>query len=107
MQKTIDPMESTRRAARCEQPAPPANPSVPTCQGHQGVVRSQPFPVPVLLCGLATTALTLLGVYALNRVAPDFNIMGWYANKILPMGSMLVGIAASSGYGIAAWPSGL
>jgi len=49
----------------------------------------------------------LLAVYILDRVAPDFNIMGWYANRILPIGAILVGVAACSGYGIAAWFAGL
>ena len=61
----------------------------------------------VLLCGLATTALTLLGVYVLDRAAEDFHIMGWYANYILPVGAIVVGVAASSGYGLASWFSGI
>ena len=61
----------------------------------------------VLICGLATTALTLLGVYLLDRYADDFHIMGWYANYVIPAGAILVGIAASSGYGLASWFSGI
>ena len=62
--------------------------------------------LPVLLFGLATTALTLLGVYALDTNT-DFHVMGWYANYILPIGAVLVGVAASSGYGLASWFSGI
>ena len=61
----------------------------------------------VLFCGLATTALALFGVYVLDRTATDFHIMGWYANYILPVGSLIVGVAASSGYGLASWFSGI
>jgi hypothetical protein len=61
----------------------------------------------VLFCGLATTALALLGVYVLDHTAEDFHIMGWYANYVLPIGALLVGIVASSGYGLASWFSGV
>jgi len=61
----------------------------------------------VLVCGLATTALALLGVYILDRKADDFHIMGWYANYILPVGAVIVGVVASSGYGLASWFSGI
>ena len=89
------------------EPSAPAPVSSSSPAAPPGVVRSQPFPLPILLCGLGTTALTLIGVFLLDRFAPDVNIMGWYANKILPAGAILVGIAASCGYGIAAWFSGL
>lgn len=61
----------------------------------------------VLLFGLATTALALLGVYVLDRTADDFHIMGWYANYILPIGAFIVGLVASSGYGLGSWLSGI
>ena len=61
----------------------------------------------VLFCGLATTAFALFGVYLLDRSATDFHIMGWYANYILPIGALIVGVAASSGYGLASWFSGV
>ena len=60
----------------------------------------------VLISGLATTALALVGVYVLDAKT-DFHIMGWYANYILPIGAVLVGVAASSGYGLASWFSGI
>ena len=60
----------------------------------------------VLISGLATTALTLVGVYVLDANT-DFHIMGWYANYILPIGAVIVGVAASSGYGLASWFSGI
>jgi hypothetical protein len=32
--------------------------------------------------------------------------MGWYANYILPIGALIVGLVASSGYGISSWVTG-
>lgn len=61
----------------------------------------------VLICGIVTTALTLLGVYLLDVNAEDFHIMGWYANYVLPVGAIIVGLAAASGYGVASWFSGV
>lgn len=61
----------------------------------------------VLISGLTTTALALLGVYLLDRFTDEFHIMGWYANRILPAGALLVGLAASSGYSIASWTTGI
>lgn len=60
----------------------------------------------VIAAGLVTTALALLGVYLLETGA-DTNIMGWHADYILPVGAILVGLAASSGYGIASYLTGL
>ena len=60
----------------------------------------------VLISGLATTALALLGVYVLDAKA-DFHIMGWYANYVLPIGAVVVGVVASCGYGLASWFSGI
>jgi len=62
--------------------------------------------VTVLLSGLATTALALVGVYLLSTNVDDFNIMGWYANYVLPIGPLIVGFVAASGYGIASWVTG-
>jgi len=62
---------------------------------------------PVVLSGLATTALSLVGVYLLDVGTSDFHIMGWYADYVLPIGALIVGVAASSGYGIASWSSGV
>jgi hypothetical protein len=55
----------------------------------------------VLVTGAITTALALVGVYALNRSGT--NIMGWYADYVIPAGALIVGLVASSGYGIAGW----
>jgi hypothetical protein len=60
----------------------------------------------VLICGLVTTGLALFGVFAADRYADDFHIMGWYANYVLPIGAFLVGLVAASGYGVASWLSG-
>jgi hypothetical protein len=63
--------------------------------------------LPVLISGLATTALALLGIYVLDVNVTDFNIMGWYANYVIPAGAIIVGIVAASGYGLASWFSGI
>ena len=60
----------------------------------------------VLFAGLATTALALFGVYAVNAASDEFFIMGWYAAYVIPIGAMLVGLVASSGYGLASWLQG-
>jgi hypothetical protein len=60
----------------------------------------------VLMCGLLTTAATLAGVYWLGKNTTDFHIMGWYANYVIPVGAILVGIAAASGYAGASWLTG-
>ncbi|GAB5535221.1 MAG: hypothetical protein Rubg2KO_14700 [Rubricoccaceae bacterium] len=62
--------------------------------------------VPVLLGGLLTTALALAGVWWLAHNADDFNVMNWYAWFILPIGPLLVGLVAGSGYGLASWFTG-
>ena len=66
-----------------------------------------PSYMPVLLSGLATTALALFGVYWLDIHDPDFHIMGWYADFLIPVGALIVGAVAASGYGIASWVSGI
>jgi hypothetical protein len=60
----------------------------------------------VIVSGLATSALTLLVVYVLNKYA-DINLMGFYGDYVIPIGALGVGIAAGSGYGIASWLTGL
>jgi len=77
--------------------------SSPAPMGHRDTKSS----LVVIVSGLGTTGLALLGVYLLNQRSDDFNIMGWYANYILPVGALIVGVVASSGYGIASWFSGV
>ncbi|HUT32347.1 MAG TPA: hypothetical protein VNE39_02615 [Planctomycetota bacterium] len=60
----------------------------------------------VLGAGLITTTLALLGVYLVNAYAGE-NIMGWYANYVIPVGAILVGLVAASGYGLASWFAGV
>lgn len=71
------------------------------------VVTQKPSRAWVLLLGLTTTLLALAGVFWLNRHTDDFHVMGWYADYVIPAGSLLVGAAAGSGYGIGSWWSGL
>lgn len=59
----------------------------------------------VIVCGLSSTLLALALVFALDRA--DMNVMGWYANYVFPVGAILVGLVASSGYAIGAWGMGL
>lgn len=81
----------------------PSSPESTTPQASQGKL----FPyMTVLLGGLATTALTLYGVYLLDVNATDFNIMGWYADYVIPVGALIVGVVAALGYGVVSWWSG-
>lgn len=52
----------------------------------------------VYACGVATSALALWGVHLLNENGE--NIMGWYANGIIPAGALIVGVASGLGYAI-------
>ena len=60
----------------------------------------------VLLFGFATSGAALFSVYWL-RAHANTNVMGWYASYIIPVGSLLVGIVAASGYGLASWLTGV
>jgi hypothetical protein len=71
------------------------------------VIREEQSFALVLVVGLATTALALLGVYLLDTRVEDFHIMGWYADYVLPVGAVIVGLVAASGYGLASWFSGI
>jgi hypothetical protein len=68
--------------------------------------RSGKRPMGVLIGGLITTALALLGVFLLDKNSA-INVMGWYLDYVLPGGALLVGIAAGSGYGIVSWITGV
>lgn len=83
-----------------------SNPSDGQTYPSFGVHSEQSYSL-VLLSGLATTCLALLGVYVLDRTTDDFHIMGWYANYVIPAGALIVGLAAASGYGLASWFSGI
>lgn len=61
----------------------------------------------VLVAGVATTALALLGVWWLDNNTTDLHVMGWYADYVIPAGALLVGIVAGSGYGVASYVTGL
>ncbi len=63
--------------------------------------------LPVLIAGLITTGLALAGVWAINQASDSFNIMSWYAYYILPIGALIVGLVAGSGYGVASWLTGV
>ncbi len=57
-------------------------------------------------CGLATMALTTGLVYWLGSRFPDFNIMEWYYKRIVPVGPLVIGVAAGCGYGFGCWIAG-
>lgn len=59
----------------------------------------------VVAAGSFTTLIALYLVYAAAHRGE--NIMGWYANYVIPAGALLVGLTAASGYGLAAWTTGL
>ena len=61
----------------------------------------------VLPLGIITSMVALAGVYWLDKNVPDFHVMGWYANYVIPVGAIIVGLAAGSGYGIASWLTGV
>ncbi|WP_395745594.1 hypothetical protein [Prosthecobacter sp.] len=52
----------------------------------------------VYLCGVGTSILALWGVQLANDNGE--NIMGWYANGIIPAGALLVGVASGLGYAL-------
>jgi hypothetical protein len=58
----------------------------------------------VLIGGGITLVLALAGVWMASRSGE--NIMGWYADYVLPVGAVLVGLVASSGFCIASYVSG-
>jgi len=60
----------------------------------------------VLSSGIATAAVTLLLVYLANVYA-NINPMGLYLDYVLPVGAMIVGILAGSGYGLVSWIAGV
>ena len=60
----------------------------------------------VVIAGVVTTTLALLGVWWLDNNTTDFNIMGWYGNYVIPAGALIVGAVAGSGYGIASYLTG-
>jgi hypothetical protein len=60
----------------------------------------------ILQSGLLSIIVTLGVVYWLNRNT-DYNMMGWYYFYIIPVGAIVVGAAAGSGFAIAAWLTGL
>lgn len=55
----------------------------------------------IIASGLVTSAMALGLVYALGRA--DFSVMMFYLNYVIPIGAILVGLAAGSGYAVATW----
>lgn len=61
----------------------------------------------VIGAGIMTTIVALGLVYGINSASEDINLMGYYFWFIVPIGAIIVGLIAGSGYGIASWFSGL
>ncbi len=59
----------------------------------------------VILAGLATSAITLGIVHLVGQA--DILIMGFYVAGVFPIGAILAGLAAGSGYGIAIFRKGI
>jgi hypothetical protein len=59
----------------------------------------------VLATGMGTAGLALLLQYLLELKA-DFNAIGFYVYEIVPIGAVVLGVLAGSGYGLASWLSG-
>ena len=68
--------------------------------------RSRMLGVYVLQSGLITTAVTLFAFWWM-AAHWDFYPMGWYAYFVIPVGGILVGLLAGSGYGLASWFAGV
>lgn len=49
---------------------------------------------------------SLIGVWLIAAYT-DENIMDWYVRIVIPLGALVVGLAAASGYGIVSWTAGV
>ena len=59
----------------------------------------------MLLFGLGTSVGTLAIVWILGMFT-EFRPMGWYANYVIPIGAILVGLVSGCGFGIGSWVTG-
>ena len=84
------------------QPATAADAPSPLELRYAPPPRSAHRPIWVILAGVISTALTLVAVYLLD-VRGNMNVMGLYADYVLPAGAIFVGLAASSGYAAMSW----
>ncbi len=82
----------------------PATASGPSPQPAVRVAAGNASPL-VLAAGLASTTVALTGVWAISKYGGE-NLMGWYANFVLPVGAILVGMVASTGFGLSSWATG-
>ena len=60
----------------------------------------------VLTAGVVTAIGSLALLFILGIIFPNFSLMGFYLEGIIPAGALLMGIVAGSGYGIASWLTG-
>jgi hypothetical protein len=84
--------------APADPPAP--TPSIPVELHYAPPQRGAQWPTTVLLTGIVTSAATLLVLFTVAyHGGPDF--MSWHIFYLVPIGALLVGTVAGSGYGLA------
>jgi hypothetical protein len=64
--------------------------------------RPEKAALPLVIAGLSTSGLSLFAVSLI-----EFNLMGWYLWYVIPLGALIVGLCAGSGYGVASWVTGV
>src|SRR5438128_1243929 len=69
-----------------------------------GFRRMERAATPVIVAGALTTVLALAAVFLCERAG--VNPMNWYADYVLPIGSLVVGSIAASGFAIVSWRTG-
>jgi hypothetical protein len=74
--------------------------------GYAPIAKDPKRKVWVVAAGLLTTAITLALVYFINHTYDNY-VMGYYVNGILPAGALLVGLGATTGYGLASYGLGV
>src|SRR3989442_15651040 len=76
----------------------------PALPVHNALTRARWF---VIQTGLITTGLALFGVYVLANRINDMHVMTLYYFRWVPVGAIVIGVIASSGYALGAWWSGV
>src|SRR5690242_10432559 len=75
-------------------------------QGQVGSRSSTAATLVVIVCGLITTVASLWW-FLLEADGSYVSMMYWYFRGILPIGAMIVGVAAGFGYAGGSWFSGV
>jgi len=61
----------------------------------------------VIVPGVLVTVVVMTCTYMLSHLSAEIDPMTWYADLIIPIGPLLVGVAAGSGYVFFSWLSGV